>query len=136
MASNPNFIIPDFFLHFPNEVCYGYLRFEGNEKKSFGKVEKKVCSVGCLSLAKLNWDLFLYLPKGFFPFPSNLRLPLPYVKKKFQSWKSFKSFWKLCSFPKLVKYLPFVKRWHFLITLISKVFCFLMPIPSASSKIF
>ena len=29
MASNPLFIIPDFFLHFPNELCYGYLRFEG-----------------------------------------------------------------------------------------------------------
>ena len=28
---------------------YGYLRFEGN-----GKVCKKVCPVGCLSLAKLN----------------------------------------------------------------------------------
>ena len=31
MASNSLFIIPDFFLHFPNELCYGYLRFEGNE---------------------------------------------------------------------------------------------------------
>ena len=41
MASNPLFIIPDFFLHFPNELCYGYLRFEGNGK---------VCPVGCLSL--------------------------------------------------------------------------------------
>ena len=29
MASNPLFIIPDFLLHFPNELCYGYLRFEG-----------------------------------------------------------------------------------------------------------
>jgi hypothetical protein len=32
MASNPLFIIPDFFLHFPNELSYGYLRFEGNGK--------------------------------------------------------------------------------------------------------
>ena len=32
MASNPLFIIPDCFLHFPNELCYGYLRFEGNGK--------------------------------------------------------------------------------------------------------
>ena len=32
MASNPLFIIPDFFLHFPNEFCYGYPRFEGNGK--------------------------------------------------------------------------------------------------------
>ena len=26
MTSNPLFIIPSFFLHFPNELCYGYLR--------------------------------------------------------------------------------------------------------------
>ena len=32
MASNPLFIIPDFFFHLPNELCYGYLRFEGNGK--------------------------------------------------------------------------------------------------------
>ena len=36
MASNPLFIIPDFFLHFPNELCYGYLRFEGNGKIPLG----------------------------------------------------------------------------------------------------
>ena len=28
-ASNPLFILPDFFLHFPNKLSYGYLRFEG-----------------------------------------------------------------------------------------------------------
>ena len=50
MASSPLFIIPDFFLHFPNELCYGYLRFEGK----VGKVGKKVCPVGCLSLVLLN----------------------------------------------------------------------------------
>ena len=32
MASNPLFIIPDFILHFPCELCYGNLRFEGNRK--------------------------------------------------------------------------------------------------------
>ena len=37
MASNPLFTIPDFFLHFPNELCYGYLRFEGNGKIPLGK---------------------------------------------------------------------------------------------------
>ena len=42
MASNPLFIIvPDFFLHFPNELSYGYLRFEGNGENSFGKAGKK-----------------------------------------------------------------------------------------------
>ena len=30
--STPLFIIPEFFLHFPNELSYGYLRFEGNGK--------------------------------------------------------------------------------------------------------
>ena len=55
MSSNPLFIIPDCFLHFPNNLSYGYLRFE----------------------RKLNLDsqqnFFPYLPKGIFPFPSNLR---------------------------------------------------------------
>ena len=32
MASNPLFIIPVFFLHFPNKLCYGYLTLEGNGK--------------------------------------------------------------------------------------------------------
>ena len=34
MASNQLFIMPDFFLHFPKELCYGYFRFEGNGKIS------------------------------------------------------------------------------------------------------
>ena len=37
MASNPLFIMPDFFLHFPNDLSYGYLRFEGNGKIPLGK---------------------------------------------------------------------------------------------------
>ena len=37
MATNPLFIIPYFFLHFPNELSYGYLRFEGNEKIPLGR---------------------------------------------------------------------------------------------------
>ena len=53
MASNPLFIIPDFFLHFPNELCYGYLRFEGNGKIPLGRQGKKVCPVGCLTLVLL-----------------------------------------------------------------------------------
>ena len=40
MASNPLFIIPDFFLHFPNELCYGYLKFEGNGKIPLGREGK------------------------------------------------------------------------------------------------
>jgi hypothetical protein len=31
------FIIPDFFLHFPNLLCYGYLRFKGNGKIPLGR---------------------------------------------------------------------------------------------------
>ena len=37
MASNPLFIIPDLFLHFPNELSYEYLRFEGNGKILLGR---------------------------------------------------------------------------------------------------
>jgi hypothetical protein len=51
MASNPLLIIPDFILLFS---CYGYLRFEKKWENSFGKVGKKVCPVGCLSLAHLK----------------------------------------------------------------------------------
>jgi hypothetical protein len=40
-ASNPLFIIPGFFLHFPNELFYGYPRFEGNGKISLGRYGKK-----------------------------------------------------------------------------------------------
>ena len=47
MASNPLFIIPYFFLHFPNELCYGYLRFEGNGKIPFPKV----------AIAKFVWKM-------------------------------------------------------------------------------
>ena len=36
MAFNPLLIITDLFLHFPNELCYGYLRFEGNGKIPLG----------------------------------------------------------------------------------------------------
>ena len=36
IASTPLFIIPDCFLHFPNELSYGYLRFEGNRKIPLG----------------------------------------------------------------------------------------------------
>ena len=41
MASNLLFIIPDFFLHFSHELCYGYLRFEGNGKIPLGKYREK-----------------------------------------------------------------------------------------------
>ena len=37
MASNPLFIIPDFFWYFPNELSYGYLRFERNGKIPLGR---------------------------------------------------------------------------------------------------
>ena len=37
MASDLFFIIQDFFLHFPNELCYGYLRLEGNGKIHLGR---------------------------------------------------------------------------------------------------
>ena len=59
MTSNPLFIIPDIFLHFPNELCYGYLRLEGNGKIPLGRyIEKKVCPVGYLT--KINNDDFSF----------------------------------------------------------------------------
>ena len=59
MAFNPLFIIRTrLFLHFPNEHSYGYLRFEGSQTETANRE-----------------DLFPYLPKGIFPFPSNLRQP-------------------------------------------------------------
>ena len=41
MVSNPLFIIPDFFLHFPSELCYGYLSFERNGELPLGRFGKK-----------------------------------------------------------------------------------------------
>ena len=40
MTSNPLFIMPDFFLHFPNKLCYGYLRFARNGKIPLGRKGK------------------------------------------------------------------------------------------------
>ena len=37
MMSKPLFIIPDFFQQFPNELCYGYFRFEGNGIAKLGR---------------------------------------------------------------------------------------------------
>ena len=52
MAPKPLFIIPDLFLHFSNELCYGYLMFEGNGKIPLGKQEKSWLSQ--FSFAKLR----------------------------------------------------------------------------------
>ena len=40
MASNPLLIIPDFFLHFPNQLSYGYLRFD-----RFAKLKEGHCTL-------------------------------------------------------------------------------------------
>ena len=40
MVSNPLFILSYFFLHFPKELSYGYLRFEGNGKIPLGRQGK------------------------------------------------------------------------------------------------
>ena len=40
-SSSPLFIIPAFFLYFSNELCYGYLRFEGNGKIPLGRDGKR-----------------------------------------------------------------------------------------------
>ena len=41
LGVQPTFHNTTFFLHFPNELSYGYLRFEGNGENSFGKAGKK-----------------------------------------------------------------------------------------------
>ena len=64
------------FLHFPNKLCYGYLRFEW--KNSFGKVGKKVCPVGFLSLVLLNWDSQQGRP---FSLPSQRNFPISFKPK-------------------------------------------------------
>ena len=40
MVSNPLFIIPDFFLHFPNELSYGFLR--KMQRKTWYSLKKTV----------------------------------------------------------------------------------------------
>ena len=75
-ASKPLFIIPDFFLHFPNELCYGYLWRKW--ENSFWKVGKKVCPVGCLCLVLLNWDSQHGRP---FSLPSKRNFPISFKPK-------------------------------------------------------
>ena len=41
MASNPKNGIPGFSLHFPKELSYGYLWFEGNGKIPLGRQGKR-----------------------------------------------------------------------------------------------
>ena len=64
MVSNPLFTIPDFFFHFPNE-----LMFEENGKIPIweGRGKRSV------QLAAIRANLFSYLRKEIFPFPSKLR---------------------------------------------------------------
>ena len=72
--------IPGFSLHFPKELSYGYLRFEGNGKIPWGRQRKKFAQLAvsvqfCYTETPNRVDLFPHLPKGIFPFPSNLRYP-------------------------------------------------------------
>jgi hypothetical protein len=46
--------VPGFSLHFPKELSYGYLRFEGNGKNSFGKAHN-VLEIIFLYLVSLNF---------------------------------------------------------------------------------
>ena len=66
MGSNPLFIIPDFFFHFPNELCYGYLRFEGNGKNPLGRYGKKLPSwLSQFSFAKQGRPFSLPFQRNF-----------------------------------------------------------------------
>ena len=68
MASIPKMeYVPGFSLHFPKELSYGYVRFKG-----------KVCPIGYLSLAKLNWDSQL---GKLFSLPSQRNFPISFKPK-------------------------------------------------------
>ena len=53
LASTPLFIIPDFSLHFPLELSYGYPWFEGSGKIPLGRQGKT--NLTCLMFWKLFW---------------------------------------------------------------------------------
>ena len=71
MTSNPLFIIPDFFCIFQTNFAMATLGLKEMEN-SFGKVEKKVCPVGCLSFAKLG---------KLFSLPSQRNIPISFKPK-------------------------------------------------------
>ena len=72
LASNPLFIIPGFSLHFPWELSYGYLRFEGNGKiplgrqgKRKGKERARVKKLQNILLLTVGFELMTsWLPDG------------------------------------------------------------------------
>ena len=71
MAFSPLFIIPDFFLHFSNELCYGYLGSEGishffqTMAEFFWKMQRKtwysIFGVDAMPLSLKNLFLSLIL---------------------------------------------------------------------------
>ena len=74
MASNPLFIILDFFLHFAMATLglkeMGKVLWEGRKKG----LPSWLSQFSKTKLRAANWaNFFPYLPKGIFPFPSNLR---------------------------------------------------------------
>ena len=75
MASNPLFIIHTrLFLHFPNELSYGYLTFEGNGKIPQGR-QRKRSALLAVSVQQPTGQTFFPTFPGIFPFLSNLRQP-------------------------------------------------------------
>ena len=61
MAFNPLFIIPDFFLYFPKELSYGYLKFEGKSKKKSGIMKSGLDAMPLFLLDDLlNYKAFNY----------------------------------------------------------------------------
>ena len=71
MASNPK-------MEYQVFLCIFQKNFAMDTENSFGKVEKKVCPVGCLSLAKLNWDSQL---GKLFSLPSQRNFPISFKPK-------------------------------------------------------
>ena len=76
MAYNPLFIIcTRFFLHFPNQLCYGYIRFEGTGKIP---LRKKSNQLAVFSSVLLDWDSQQGRP---FSLPSQKNFPISFKPK-------------------------------------------------------
>ena len=73
MAFNPLFIIPDFFCIFQTNLAMATLALKEMGKFLWEGREKSLPSWLSQSETANSADLFLHLPKGIFPLPSNLR---------------------------------------------------------------
>ena len=95
MASNPLFITPDFFLHFPSELCYCYLRFEGNGRNFSISFKPKVAIAEFFwKMQRKTWYSILGL-KASFPQKSVVKVVsgFGYVKTTYRKVASSRLSW-------------------------------------------